>query len=525
VIDRYQEQKKMTEFDAIVIGSGNAGLTAATALQRGGAKTLLLERHNIPGGCATSFVRGEFEFEVALHQLSGMGTEEQPFIMRQLFESLGIMDKIEVVIEHDLYRLVLPGEIDITLPADWDGLEQVLIEAFPLEAESIPKFMQLVEAVSLESFINVPQLQRNNDQEFLDTQCANYKRAALRSAEDVLQEYFTNQDLIAVLNAYWCYLGVAPRDLPFVDLAVMIYAYAKFKPAHIKGGSQAISSALLESFQQAGGQVRFNCGAEKILVRDGEVRGVEAETGEVFYGKSVISNASPIHTYHELLDMPELPEQVTHDLKSRRLGTSALVLYVGVDCPPERLGIKSASTFINRDRDVENAVAGMHTLDVPSSIMVTCYNLEDPGFAPPGKSALSILCLQYGEAWDSIENGKYAETKYQLADALIDYAEEVYPGIREHIEEIEVATPRTMMRYLNTPGGAIYGFNQNTQDGAMFRERMDSIGGLYLASAWYGMGGFQPTYMSGNTTARAVLKYIATHTSTTQTLREATENA
>ena len=34
----------------------------------GGAKTLLLEKHNIPGGCATSFVRGQFEFEVALHQ-------------------------------------------------------------------------------------------------------------------------------------------------------------------------------------------------------------------------------------------------------------------------------------------------------------------------------------------------------------------------------------------------------------------------------------------------------------------------
>ena len=65
-----------------------------------------------------------------------------------------------------------------------------------------------------------------------------------------------------------------------------------------------------------------------------------------------------------------------------------------------------------------------------------------------------------------------------------------------------------MMRYLNTPGGAIYGFDQNTQDGALFRERMDAIGGLYVASAWHGMGGFQPTYMSGNSTARAALKYI-----------------
>ena len=105
------------DFDAIVIGAGNAGLTAATALQRGGAKTLLLERHNIPGGCATSFVRGEFEFEVALHQLSGLGTEENPFIMRKIFNDLGVMDKVEFVQEHELYRMVIKDEFDITLPA------------------------------------------------------------------------------------------------------------------------------------------------------------------------------------------------------------------------------------------------------------------------------------------------------------------------------------------------------------------------------------------------------------------------
>jgi prolycopene isomerase len=40
----------MVTFDAIVIGSGNAGPIAADGLQRGGAKTLLVERHNVPGG-------------------------------------------------------------------------------------------------------------------------------------------------------------------------------------------------------------------------------------------------------------------------------------------------------------------------------------------------------------------------------------------------------------------------------------------------------------------------------------------
>ncbi len=58
-------------YDAIVIGAGLGGLSAATMLARNGLHVLLLERHNVPGGYATSFVRGRYEFEVALHELSG----------------------------------------------------------------------------------------------------------------------------------------------------------------------------------------------------------------------------------------------------------------------------------------------------------------------------------------------------------------------------------------------------------------------------------------------------------------------
>ena len=73
----------MEGYDVIVIGAGNGGITASAALAQKGLNVLLLERHNIPGGCATSFCRGRFEFEVALHQLSGMGTVEKPGPLRR----------------------------------------------------------------------------------------------------------------------------------------------------------------------------------------------------------------------------------------------------------------------------------------------------------------------------------------------------------------------------------------------------------------------------------------------------------
>jgi prolycopene isomerase len=100
----------MEKYDAVVIGAGNGGLTAAATLAKRGINVLLLERHNIPGGCATSFCRGRFEFEVALHQLSGLGTPEKPGPLRGILDHLGVSEQLEFVPMSDLYHIVVPGE-------------------------------------------------------------------------------------------------------------------------------------------------------------------------------------------------------------------------------------------------------------------------------------------------------------------------------------------------------------------------------------------------------------------------------
>ncbi len=505
----------MTDFDAIVIGAGNGGLTAAAALQRGGARTLLVERHNIPGGCATSFVRGEFEFEVALHQLSGLGTEKKPFIMRKIFQDLGVMDKVEFVQEGELYRMVVDDgttKMDVTLPASWSGIKKTLIELAPKEEKAITDFMVLCEKICLESFMGVPLARKKSDEELLKKSCPSFVKYGLKSAKDVLDELFEDAKIKTVLAAYWCYLGLPPSQIAFSDLAIMLYSYGVFKPWHIKGGSQSLSSALLESFLEAGGEVRFNCSVDKILTEQGEdkpqVTGIRTEFGEEISAHSIISNASSVLTYGELLDIPTMPQDVVEDFKSRDIGTSAFCLYIGLDCTPAELGIHNASTFLSSTMDEELMHDTMSTMNAPVATMLTCYNVDDPSFAPPGKTQISLLCLQYGKVWQDIKSDVYAQTKYDFADILIDQAEKVFPGIRANIQEIEVATPLTMSRYLNTPEGAIYGFKQNPEDSQLFRDRYDSVDGLHLAGSWNGMGGFQPTYMIGGSTAKRALKEI-----------------
>ena len=134
----------MNDYDVVVIGAGNGGLTAALSLAKKGCRVLMLERHNVPGGCATSFIRGRFEFEVALHQLSGMGTEAQPGPLRAALGKLGVLDKVEFVEMKNLYRITLPGTLDLTLKADRSEIVRVLKERFPAEAANIDRFFDFL---------------------------------------------------------------------------------------------------------------------------------------------------------------------------------------------------------------------------------------------------------------------------------------------------------------------------------------------------------------------------------------------
>ncbi|WP_310620030.1 phytoene desaturase family protein [Flexibacterium corallicola] len=496
----------MKDFDAIVIGAGNGGLTAAATLQQKGLRTLLIERHNIPGGCATSFVRGDYEFEVALHQLSGMGTEKHPFILRQLFTKLGIMNKLEFVEEASLYRSIVPGKLDITLPASNRGISKVLKENFPEDAGAVDGYLELCKNLTIEAYMLLPNIRKTGDTKALEKNCGNYVKYGLRPASKVLDEFFKNEKLKFLLANYWGYVGMPPNKIAFVDLATMFFAYATYKPYHVKGGSQALSNALLEVFLEAGGQVRFNCAAEKIIATNGAVQAVGTEHGEEYSCHHVISNASSIITYNELLESDRPIPQVKTDFKSRSLGVSGFVIYLGLDCTPQELGVTEASTFISKDLNHEEAYRRASSLEDPTGCLLTCYNLENPSAAPKGKSHVALMCIQYGSQWEKVPEADYAKTKYALADKLLDLAETAVPGIREHIEEAEVATPLTMMRYLNTPGGAIYGFDQDASDATLFRDNSKEISGLHLAGAWSGMGGFQPTYQAGITTASAIAK-------------------
>lgn len=492
----------MADYDVIVIGAGNGGLSAAASLAQRGMKVLLMERHNVPGGCATSFIRGRFEFEVALHQLSGLGSDEKPGPLRGVMHKLNVLGKLEFVEEDAMYRFVIPGKFSVTLQADRDKMVVALQEKFPDEAAAIKKFFDFV----WEFCNQMVSIYFMHDPEASKEKYPTYFKNALRNSKEILDEYFQNPYLKTVISIYCGYVGMSPSNLSFMDLAMLLWAYAEFKPYHIKGGSQAMSNAILDTFLTAGGRAQFNCAAKKIIIDQGKVKGVLTESGDEISANYVISNASTLSSYLDLIGPENLPDKTMKMLGSRTIGTSAFNIYCGLDCLPESLGIDVGSQFISMRTDMNRESESMRSFDVPDTCLMTCYNLADPGASPPGTSQVVLCILHYADQWINIPPAQYAEKKYAYAQHVLNIVERLYPGFKDAIEEMEVATPLTMMRYLGHPGGAIYGFDQYAKDSNLFVSPLGGIEGLYFAGSWAGMGGFQPTLESGFAAAKAIYK-------------------
>ncbi|UED86257.1 phytoene desaturase family protein [Streptomyces profundus] len=495
------------DFDVIVIGAGLGGLAAATTLQRGGLRTLVVERHSIPGGAATSFVRGRFEFEVSLHQLGGMGGHEP---LKAVLDELDVTRRVEWLEDRDLCRTFVPGEVDVTLPHDWEALADVLDGISPGNRTEIVRFLDLVRETGLWQLTARVSLHRMKEQlEWLRT-LPDVRRYALRTFREVLDEFFTDDRLKLVLSSYWSYNGQLPHRIAFVDMARLLALYVETKPYQVVGGSQALSSALVESFEEAGGELRLNTDAERILTSEGAVVGVRLEGGETLVTRQVISNAPSTTTYTRLLDDPDVvPARTLKDLRSRRLGSSATCLFLGLDASAEELGFTSATTFLSAGLDDDRILRAAYRLDEPCPFVIaTCYDVRPTGFAPSGGAQVVLSSIQYAEPWEALAPEDYAAAKASYARSQLELAESMVPGLRDSIEEAELATPLTFKRYTNQPGGAIYGFDQDITDSWLFHDEdlRQNVPGLLLTSNWTTAGGYNSNLV---TAARRCQRLLA----------------
>ncbi len=459
----------MKHYDFVVVGAGCAGLAAALELTQNGKKTLLIEQHNIPGGCASGFVRGRFEFDPSLHELCGVGPEDKPANTRKLLNKYGV--KINWCRVDDCFRVISKysdgTDMDVTMPSGKEQFIDKMEEYVPGSKESIVNMFTLFDEVEeglekssvmsgKELFQNFPNL--------LSVGSYNCKKVF-----DALNIPPKAQDILAV---YWSYLGVDMNHLSFLHYASMVNSYVKngaYIPSHT---SHEISVAMLERFRECGGEAWFNCRANEFVFKNGKCCGVKTTLGEVSCN-CVLANINPDIIYGKMMDKNLVPEREKKlsTARAQKYGARMFTVYMGLDKTPEELGIKDYSIFLCGTSDSEKEYKSLAEISTNRYFIFLCYNIANPEFSEKGTSVCSFTTFfSSPKDWNNLKPEDYSKQKTKIANIAIDLLKEKAGiDLRDHIEEISIASPMTFARYLGVPEGSVYGYETRDWDDIISR--------------------------------------------------------
>jgi phytoene dehydrogenase-like protein len=509
------QQRIQKSYDCVVVGGGNGGLSAAAQLATRGAQVLLLEQHTVPGGFATSFVRGRFEFEAALHQLADVGSPTLKGDVRRFLEDeLGIyLDWVEVP---EAYRLILtdPDEhLDVTMPYGVQEYIDAFEKEVPGSREVVTKYLELCQEV-IDAITYLGESRGNPDRKVLTTKYANFLRTAPYTVDQVADALQIPQRVRKILHCQWAYLGPPTSRASFTLFGAMMAKFHRMSAWIPRHRSHELTQALDAKIREHGGDIQYNTRVEEVQVRDGRVVGVVTARGDRIATKHVVANVSPTLAYNKLIHpTSEVPDIALQACNARLPGSSCFVVYMGLDAPLEELGLHEYSYFIFNNMDSEEIYESLKGLDGPKGQAVLCLNNAIPDCSPPGTSMISLTTLLLRpEPWKNVSPQTYVQVKNRIASGLIDQLERATgTSLREHIEEFEVATPQTFARYTGTYNGMVYGYEPEPWDSLaprlMMMEEDNYIDGLQFCGGFAFRGlGYHASLMSGQTAALLTLR-------------------
>ncbi|MDR2035688.1 MAG: NAD(P)/FAD-dependent oxidoreductase [Coriobacteriales bacterium] len=497
------------EFDAVVIGAGNGGLTAALALTYYGQRPLVLEQHNVPGGFASSFVRGRFEFEPSLHELREYGPDDDKGEIRKLFESHGVYGEFYPV--PDAYRLIIPGEIDVRMPFGIEAYKAEMERLVPGSSVPVEKYFQLCED-TINGFAYIGASGGNPDPEVLKKEHPNFLKTNPYSLGEVLDAIKMPKRAQLILSAYWCYLGLPVSKLAFSPFAAMFLTFIRRGAYLPKWRSHQFTNDLAMAIEKKGGKILYNTKCSEIVVENGGVAGVRTSQGDYIECRHIVANTSMHQVYNELITpKSEVPPRAYQNLNARNLGMAGFVVYCGLNKSVDELGITDYSYFIYPKSTSEETYQSFQQMGKDMGIAVTCLNRVIPDASPEGTCIFEITTLFESSVWDNVKDTDYHRVKTEIGLNLVrQFERSTGLSLEPYIEEFEVATPATFANYTGTWGGAIYGYQASVWDSVMPRllslKEDQYIKGLLFSGGYaFKIYGYAATLSSGDTAGKLVM--------------------
>ena len=488
-----------------IIGGGIAGLCAGCYAQMNGYQSRIYEMHSAPGGLMTAWERQGYTIDYCIHWLVGSSPASS---MHKLWREVGLLRDRQIVDLDVWAEYESKDGRRLTFWRDLDRLESHLCELAPADADliqSLLKDARRLASADLPADAPPRELMRPLDMLRLGPKMLPWMGPARRWGKlsiAQLADRFQPGIVRDAIRSFW------PGEIGAMALLstfAWLHAGAAGYPV---GGSLPLARNVERRYMELGGEIRYGTRVAEILTeRTGgadRARGVRLADGTEEQAEVVISAADGHATIYEMLGARYLDEALRGCYERGELPLFPPILFIGVGVG--RTFAEEAQRISGLHFPLAEPVgAGAVYKDELSARIVNF----DPTMAPEGKTVITTILEADGDYWCGLrehDKKKYAAEKTRIGEAVVRGLDGRFPGLKDQVEMVDVATPATTVRYtgnwrasfegwLPTPGYLTKGLPR----------RLPGLDDFYMAGQWVQPGGGLPT---GVMTAREVQQLI-----------------
>lgn len=523
-------------YDAIVVGGGHNGLTAAAYLARAGMSTLVLERREIVGGCCvteeiapgcrastTSYIASMLRPEVirdlklaeyGLRMIPCDPAIQVPFLDGQVVPWWADRERARAE-----FRKICPQDAETFVRVD-DRLKKLARYLQPFFLEPPPE----VDTRSLAGWSDMLRVGRRFHR-ISSQEISELISFLTGSLGEFLDHHYRSEKMKTLFLANNVYGKHGGPYQPGSAIGLLFHLLSGGEHelqgfyGHVIGGMGAITQALAASGRKLGVEIRTSAPVAQIDVQQGKARGVVMEDGKEIRARVVLSNADPKRTFLKMIPSQELPEDFLHAVRGIKMDGPCAKVNLVLAEEPRFTGTSPSATPLERtfytlvpslefaERCYDIAKFG----EIPQELWVDCVvsSNADDSLAPKGKHILTCF-VQYVPY--RLREGTWDEKRELLGDRVVKKIAEYAPNVPDAIVARQVLTPLDLERtYGLTEGNIFHGdlrleqlfFMRPVPGWSQYRT---PVKGLYLCGAGAHPGG-GVTGAPGHNAAHQVLRH------------------
>ncbi|MFN2578436.1 MAG: phytoene desaturase family protein [Pyrinomonadaceae bacterium] len=467
----------MKKYDCIVIGGGHNGLVNAAYLARAGKRVLVLERRHVLGGAAvTEEVFPGFKFSVCSYVVSLL----RPEIIRELdlprhgleilpldgtFTPMPNGDYLWRVNDHAKTRREIARHSKLDAEA-YDEYGKAMIEM----AHFVKPIMNLTPpdpaSLNPKGLRELLTMGRRFQKLAVEDKY-NQVQLMTMSAVDFLDQWFETDVLKATMSAsgiIGTFLGVRSPGTAYVLLHhYMGEIDGAFRSWGLsRGGTGAISNSIADAAREAGAEIRTETPIAKVILKNGQAKGVALENGDEIYADIISSSVDPRLTFMKMVGAENLPEDFVEDIARYKFRGSSGKVNLALDALPNFTALPGIGAHLRgavsispsvdyMERAYDDAKYGRYSRRPYIDIVIP--TLTDPSIAPPGKHVMSCF-VQYAPY--NLKEGNWDQKREEFGDNVIDTIAEHAPNIKDIILHRQVVTPLDLEREFGLSEGNIF---------------------------------------------------------------------